>query len=304
MMYVMIDWHILVEYYIRYLCNHWGRLRGFDTRHCCGRCTVQQPAGDPSSWRPSNIIQLAVVLLAPLPPDGSLWRLLERWWSWMQHATCNNGNGSIRIWSGRCVVWIFQWVVTLTASHFLTHTERHRTSTKHEAKHNGNGTISSSTYCRANLRRAPGELCSATYQPSWTVLTADRCFCLQRSVGCFNTPVPTVWISRWKLRVAFWDRAVTISVMGRSAEPRTGLFDRAWIDDSNARLILLSAKRAERNELSTAIDHWEQRSTWTSRGRFSWVDWQRVDIWPYNYNKTIELDERILNHYWSSWLAE
>ena len=159
MMYVMIDWHILVEYYIRYLCNHWGRLRGFDTRHCCGRCTVQQPAGDPSSWRPSNIIQLAVVLLAPLPPDGSLWRLLERWWSWMQHATCNNGNGSIRIWSGRCVVWIFQWVVTLTASHFLTHTERHRTSTKHEAKHNGNGTISSSTYCRANLRRAPRASC-------------------------------------------------------------------------------------------------------------------------------------------------
>ena len=39
------------------------------------------------------------------------------------------------------------------------------------------------------------------------------------------------------------------------------------------------------------LDCWCGASNPDCRGRFSWVDWQKIDIWPWDYNQSIEHNE-------------
>ena len=70
--------------------------------------------------------------------------------------------------------------------------------------------------------------------------------------------------------------------------------DRAWNDDSNGGLIVIVDLNFGQNpnlECRFGARHSD------CRGRFTSVDWQRIDIWPWNCNQSIERNERIRNHY-------
>ncbi len=66
--------------------------------------------------------------------------------------------------------------------------------------------------------------------------------------------------------------------------------DSAWNDDSNTGLIVI-VDSGQNLEFGSRFEFGASNSD--SMGRFSWDDWQNIDIWLYNYNQSIELDERI-----------